>query len=144
MKNHKLTQEEFIERVRNKNPEFFDRIEIIGEYKRQTKPIKCKCKKCGLEFNRNAITIINGICACPECDRGKNQYTSFNTETFMKKFQEIDTHNIKVFGEYKNMHTKMDCECKLGHKFQRKPEKLLLDRECPYCAKFNAKPLKGF
>ena len=47
-------------------------IEIIGEYKEANKPIKCKCKICGNEWNPRPSNLRHGT-GCPVCSLEKSK-----------------------------------------------------------------------
>ena len=57
------TKEHFVELVNKQNPH----IEIIGDYKGLRFDIKCKCRECGYEFEREADKLANRKCRCPQC-----------------------------------------------------------------------------
>lgn len=65
--NKKLTQEEFIKRVKNVNPY----IQVMGKYINNQTAVKCRCKKCGFpgekaEWNPTPQTLWKEN-ACPIC-----------------------------------------------------------------------------
>lgn len=142
IRGEKITHEDFLKRLEERNPSFLEKIEVIGRYNGCNSKIKLRCKKCGKEFERVAGKISKGNGSCPNCDKGRNQYKVFDTKVFIEEFNKVNIKDIKILGEYKNMHIKIECECKNGHKFLKTPDKLLQGQDCPYCC--NKKPLKGF
>lgn len=70
----------FINHVKESNPH----IEIIGEYIDTKTPIKCRCKKCGYEWN-SLPTVLYRYRNCPLCKnqvvvKGKNDIATTNPE----------------------------------------------------------------
>lgn len=57
------TKEHFIELVNKVN----SHLAIIGDYKGLKFDIRCKCKKCGYEFEYKADKLANRKCRCPQC-----------------------------------------------------------------------------
>ena len=62
----KLTNEEFIERLKNHNPNF-GKFSLIGEYDGMSKRIKCKCHICDTEWYPRANELIRAGSGCPSC-----------------------------------------------------------------------------
>lgn len=65
--NKKLTQEEFVKRVKKANPN----IKVLGEYKNNQTGVACKCKKCKFPGNKAAWNptphTLYKVDACPIC-----------------------------------------------------------------------------
>lgn len=59
----RITTDEFKRRMLQINPD----IEIIGEYKGSHELIKCRCKKCGVEWESYACNLQNQSAGCPLC-----------------------------------------------------------------------------
>lgn len=57
------THEDFIEEMRIKNPD----VEVIGTYFNNETKIKCKCKKCGHEWDAKPKHLTGKCTGCPRC-----------------------------------------------------------------------------
>lgn len=70
------THEEFIRDFQEKGKQ--EEVEIIGKYINAITPIKCKCKKCGEEWETKPTNLIskNGA-GCPYCNGKKIGKTNF-------------------------------------------------------------------
>ena len=122
-----LTHEEFMEKfyVKNKNAE---NIEILGEYINNRTKIKCKCKIDGYEWEVKPNDLLNNH-GCPKCS-GKMQLTH---EEFVNRMRKINS-DIEILGEYKGIHKKIKCKCKIdGYEWEATPHNLLNDTGCPKC-----------
>lgn len=127
----KLTHEEFIEKFYKQNKHARD-IEIQGTYVNNKTKIKCKCRKCGYEWEVKPCVLLNGH-GCPKCV-GLAKPTH---EEFLNKFYEKNKHanDIEVLGTYINSQTKIKCKCKIdGHIWEATPNHLLKGHGCPKCA----------
>lgn len=128
----KLTHKQFIKKFieRNKNAK---NIEILSEYDGNSKPILCKCKIDGYEWNSTPHRLLGSKNAkpsgCPKCS-GKAKKT---TEGFKEELFLINPY-IEVLGEYTNNATKILCRCKIDDsKWFPTPNDLLTGRGCPMC-----------
>lgn len=100
----KLTNEEFLKRIKNKCPT----IEPLEEYIKSEVPIKFKCKVCGNEFSNTPIRILgtrNQGCAVCYHNRQKT-----NNDDFMKRAKE-NNQNIEVIGSYTGVKDKIKVKC---------------------------------
>lgn len=127
--NQKLTCEELINRLKEINPD----IKILGTYINSYTPIKCKCLKCGLEWNPipNSLLRRHG---CPECS--KNAWVkkrTFTQEEFERRIKK-NNPNIKILGEYTKSANRIECECLIcGYKWSPIANGLLGGAGCPKC-----------
>ena len=126
-------------KIKNKTTEYFinelkeinNDIEVVGEYKGNKTKIKCKCKKCGHEWEAVPNDLLRGS-SCPKCYGNKK----LTHEEFMKKFyiKNKNAENIEILGEYKSNKTKIKCKCKIdGHEWEMTPNSLLSGQGCPKC-----------
>ena len=70
-----LTQEEFIEKLKDKNPN----LELIGQYTKMKDRVKVKCINCGYEMEVMADNLINihrKSKLCPNCSDGRRKIAS--------------------------------------------------------------------
>lgn len=120
----KLTNEEFIERMKNINPN----IIFLSKYIDNKTKIKCKCLIDNYEWEATPNKLLMGR-GCPKCankiiidDEFKNKVYSINQD-------------IIVLEKYKNRSTKLLCQCKYNshHKWEALPGNLLHGTGCPYC-----------
>ena len=124
------TTEEFVEELRIIN----DKIQIIGEYESAHKKINCKCKNCNHEWSTEPNLLLRGR-GCPKC-----AITSIADSLRTTKEQLIERiavfgNNIDIVGEYKNVHTKIECICRnCGCVFIKAPKELVRGQGCPWCA----------
>ena len=64
----KVTQEEFIDKLHEVNPN----IQVLGTYKNNRTKIKCRCKIDGYEWGARPYTLLNGH-GCPKCSISKGE-----------------------------------------------------------------------
>lgn len=84
--NLKLTQEEFVDRIKNKNTN----IKIEGTYNGYNERILCRCLICNKSWNPVASSILNSS-GCPFCEMsiGEQRIKSY-----------LDNHSIKYYYEH--------------------------------------------
>lgn len=86
--NHiKLTQEDFIKKVREVHPT----IRVIGEYKNSDSPVKVECLRDGWIWEPVATNLIHGERGCPKC---KQSHGESQIEKYLKKY------NINFIPQY--------------------------------------------
>lgn len=61
----RVTNEDFLEKLKNKNPHFKS-ITIITKYQRSKDKIECECNKCGYRWKTAASELLKGS-GCPIC-----------------------------------------------------------------------------
>ena len=127
----KMTNEDFINGIKTKLPDFFNKFEILEEYKGNKVPISIKCRKCDDIFKKDPMHLMRGQ-GCPNC-AGKKK----NTEWFIKKVYELTDDEYSVLGEYITGKTKIKLrhngEC--GNEFDMRPEDFENGQRCPKCAR---------
>lgn len=122
----KLTQEIFIEKVNQINPD----IEVLGEYINMETKIKFKCKKDNFEWETSPRYILIKKHGCPKC--GKS--LKLDTNIFKEQMLEINP-NIEILGEYVNSDTPIRVRCKECNYFwNSRPYHLKNNKGCPKCA----------
>lgn len=122
----KPTTEEFIIKLHKVN----SNIIVLGDYINAQTKIRCRCKKCGHEWEALPYNLLRGN-GCPDCakkGRIKTQ-TEFINELYQKN------PNIEVLGDYEKSKINIKCKCKVcGYIWQAKPNNLLNGCGCSKCA----------
>lgn len=129
----KLTHEEFLNKFYEKNKHTQD-IELMETFTKTQNKIKCRCRKCGHEWNVLASSLLQGH-GCPKCECERNARGQSKTqEQFITELQQVNP-NIEVLGQYKNIKVKILCRCKIdGYEWEVRPISLLQGTGCPKCA----------
>ena len=136
IKSRIMTTEQFTEIIKKKN----ENIEVLGEYKNSQRKIKVRCTKCGTIWERPPEYLMNRNANCPECS-ADSRFFQLTHEQFIQKLQTINP-NIKVLGQYKNMHENILCECLVcNHQWNPRPINIINGHGCPQCAIKN-RPLR--
>lgn len=121
----KSTHEEFINKLKEINSD----IEVLGEYVSSKSKIKVRCKIDGYEWETKPNSLLSGY-GCPKCS-GNAKLTH---EEFVDRIRDINS-DIKIIGEYINVHTKIKCRCKIDrYEWETRPDNLLNGKGCPKCA----------
>lgn len=131
--NLKLTKEEFVESLKQNNPNF-GKFSLIGDYDGMSKKIKCKCHICGTEWYPKANDLIRSGSGCPSCS-GNIIYTD---KRFLDNLNQKNTNapNIEILSEYKGMTKRIKCKCKIcNHTWTPLASSLIQGSGCPECAK---------
>lgn len=93
--NHiKLTQDDFINRMKNIHPT----IQVIGEYKGSDFPVKVKCLKDNFVWEPTATNLIHLKRGCPKCNQSRGE---LQVEMYLKNYN-INFIPQYVFSECKN------------------------------------------
>lgn len=129
------TNDEFIKEVEGINPN----TEIVGEYKTSHTKIKCKCKKCGNEWDSMPYSLIRGY-GCKNCAMEYVQnYRIKSHGQFISEFNErnLNHRTIDIISRYTKDDEPITCRCKVcGHVWQTKAHNLIGKRSpsgCPIC-----------
>ena len=105
-------------------------LEFTTEYISAIKPIGCKCKKCGYEFNGYPNNLIKGQ-RCKKCFFSSITKTH---ETFMNEIKD-KIENIEILSEYKGGKIKIKCRCKIdGYEWETLPRNIIKGHGCPMCS----------
>ena len=131
----KLSQEEFVERVKNINPN----IEVLGQYSGSNKKVLCRCRVCQNTWSPVPDTIYSGH-GCPTCAGYKRR----TTKSFREEMAEISP-NIEIIGEFKGVDKKIKCRCRIcNDTWAGNPSVLLRGGGCPACAGNKKKTTESF
>ncbi len=134
----KLTNEEFLKRLKEKAPT----LEPLEEYIKSDVSIKFKCNVCNTEFRNAPIRILGTRNqGCPVCFYNKQRISK---EDFENRAREHNK-NVKVVGEYINSKTKIKVQCVCcGKYFYMRADSILEGRGHGSCVQKNLerKPLK--
>ena len=125
----KKTHEEFIEEIKNINPN----IEILGKYINARTKIKCRCLIDNWVWYVMPYSILSKY-GCPKC--GVNSRANKRRKSHEEFIEEMEVKNtnIKILGEYKSAHTKVKCRCLIDeHTWDATPDSLLRGNGCPKC-----------
>ena len=126
----KITHEEFIEKIKVKNPN----IEILEEYVNAHTKIECRCKVCSHKWKVCPNNLLNKK-GCPECAKNNKSITKRKKmNDFINEIKNVNP-NIEILGNYITNHTKIKCKCKIdGYIWYPYPSSLLRGHGCPRCA----------
>lgn len=138
----KLTHDEFMQKFKNHNEHYND-IEVIGQYERNDKPIKCRCKICGEIWNPTPNSLISGR-SCLYCgyktrvsNRNKSCVTHRKThDEFMEEYYQnnLYSNQIEIIDKYTDAKTKILCKCnQCGQTYYFSPRTLLRGNGCSIC-----------
>ncbi len=125
------SKQQFIAELDKFNPMY----EVLGEYKNNSSPIKCRCKICGNEWNPRPTTLLRGG-GCPKCASAHSALVRLkDSKTFLEELASING-NISVLDEYKGNKTRLTCKCSVcGNEWKALPINLLRGNGCPSCSK---------
>lgn len=120
---------EFIKELKLVNPN----IEVLSEYSRSDKKIKCRCKIDSHEWEALPSSLLYGQ-GCPECGISRSAKARTKThDVFIKELNKVNP-NIEAMEEYKKNNIKMKFRCKLdGNVWETLPVSLLVGIGCPSC-----------
>lgn len=130
-RNTRLTNEEFLERMKDINPN----IEFLSKYETRKTRISCKCKICNYEWSPTADKLLLGR-GCPICAINKRpQCKPYSHEDFMDRFLKTGNDKyIEILGNYVNANHKMKCKCKIcGYVWETLPSVLIDGHKCKKC-----------
>ena len=132
--NHRLSQEEFLERVKDT---WGDEYEVIGKYISMGSPVEVKHKICNHVWFPKANNLIRGH-GCPKCANNQKK----DTVDIKEKVKELTEEEYEFIGEYINVHEKAlfvhhNCpsnDCK-DFEFMTEPNGFInAGQRCPKCA----------
>ena len=123
---HENQTEKFLSRMATINPD----IEIKSKYYQARKPVKCKCRKCGYEWESMPTNLLRGH-GCPNC----SGHAAVTNEEFVTILSKVNP-NITLLSKYTNLQDKVSCICKnCGYKWDARADHLLHGHGCPNCVK---------
>ena len=105
----------------------------LKEYKNQKQKVKCKCNKCGNEWEAAYNSLVNKK-GCAKC-AGNLKLTYIEAQNRLSQVAE-SKYTFEMV-EYCGMDTKIKCKCnKCNAEWEAIFEKLTLKKTgCPYCSK---------
>ena len=122
----RITNEEFIKRMKDVNPNILIQSEYLGSHSY----IKCKCLRDNNIWEALATNLLSGK-GCPRCSFDKHQRT--NAE-YIKLLHEINPNLIALESyTYNNIPIKHKCIID-GCIFTTKPSTIISGHGCPECA----------
>lgn len=131
-KRFRYTHEEFIEKLLLKNKYFANGdFELVEQYICSDNKIKCKCKKCGHEWDAPPSNLLKGY-GCHQCRISNEQ--KFYQDEFLKQLKEVHNNKVIALDYYINMYTKIRFQCDNGHIWFAEPHNVVRGHGCPYCA----------
>lgn len=121
-----MTKEEYHSEMTAKH----QNIEILGEYKKRTIPVRLKCKIDGHEWEAIPQNSLKNNSGCPVC-AGNMSHTQESYEKLMKEKHP----NITVIGKYVRLHEPVELKCSCGYQWKGTPSANICSREagCPSC-----------
>ena len=121
------THEQFVEEVRNVNPD----ITVVGTYINAYTKIEFRCKE-GHEWVTTPSSVLAGktCLTCVNIQSGLRQRKS--QEQFVEEVRNLHP-DITVVGEYVNSKTKIEFMCSKGHVWKTAPHNILDGCSCPTC-----------
>lgn len=125
-----LTQEQFIENVRKKNPN----LEVISEYRGARHYVDVRCKICGSVHSRLPKSIYEGrkCVNCRAIERGAALRKT--NEQFVKELSLVNP-NIEPLEPYVTNDKNITVKCLVdGYVWKGRPHSLLEGHGCPKCA----------
>lgn len=126
-KNTRKTTKQFMEEMKNKNPN----ISIIGEYTNAKTKVMCRCNICNHSWGARPTNLISGN-GCPKCGAMAARDKQIkDSELFLNQLKVISP-NIEIIGKYKGNKINIRCVCKkCGWIWEAMPANLLRGSGCP-------------
>ena len=129
-KNTRLTQDEFIKKVSDLNPN----VEITGCYVSAKVPVEYMCKLCGNLYKAVPGVIYSGV-TCRSCGNKKiGDALRKSSDEFIAEMKDIN-QNIEFLDEYRGAKEKIRCKCLIcGNIWSASGGDIHHGRGCPACA----------
>lgn len=127
----KLTHEQFVERVHNKN----SKIKVLSRYTDLQEDVEIECLICGTKDSNKAFNILyNGDTICKTClTKQKSQKRALSQEEVINRILKHEKP-IEFKLNYKNQNSKAKCRClKCGHEWKPFAQSLMNGSGCPKC-----------
>lgn len=135
----KLTHEEFIRKVMEKNEYVRNGdIEILGTYVNMQTPIECRCNIHDIIWSPHPQSIKEGA-GCRMCGiEQRLQHSLIDNDDFIARVVQNNDHvkngEIEILGTYINWKTPIPCFCKRHNQhWNSLPQSLYLGRGCRKC-----------
>ena len=128
-KKTKKSNEQFLKELKNICPNVLPLEEYINA---QTK-IKCRCIKCGFEWETKPNWLLSGH-GCSKCaHKSGGEKIRLTNKEFLKKIKEKNIPIVPM-EDYELSNKTMKCECQIcGHIWKITPNNLLRGFGCPKC-----------
>lgn len=120
-------EDEFLERMSIVNPD----IEFLSSYTGYTEKIRCRCKKCGHEWNAPPARLLTGV-GCPNIYSHEDYVCphKYTTDDFRKRLAEVRP-DLELIGEYTGSKNKIKVRCRIcGAEFTSSADNIR-KRKCP-------------
>ena len=130
LNSRRKTTQEFIKELHKVNAS----IQVIGEYLNNNTPIECECRICGNKWKSTPSTLLSGS-GCLVCS--KNRLSKERTKSHLEFAEQIELclPNVILLEQYKNLKTKIKCQCKeCGNIWYAYPGNLLKGCGCRKCS----------
>ena len=130
----KVTQEEFVEKLKKKNPNLI----VIGQYINMKNSIRVKCLKCAYEMDINAGNLLSKYQTklCPNCSNGRRKIKT--KEEYIDVLNSITNFTIKIIGDFNGLNIKSRHKCNVcGYEWETLPRHLIEKKKhsgCPVCS----------
>lgn len=132
------TQEEFEREVRELTG---DEFTVLGEYISSKVRVRMLHNTCGREFEMMPASFLYKGCRCTHCAKGGG--LKRDNAWFMEKLADegdVVTGEYEFLEEYAGYHEKIAVKHHVcGHEYRVTPNKFLMGRRCPKCAKGGVK-----
>lgn len=121
---------EFLEILNKKFPEYLQKYDILEGYKGNKVPIQIKCKVCTSIFLMDPMHILRGQ-GCPNCNHGKK-----DNQWFISKVNNLVGNDYSILNEYTRGKDKVHFRHNLcGNEFYMRAQDFLNGEGCPQCSK---------
>lgn len=137
----RLTHEEFIEKVLQKNKYYANgQFEIVGRYINYHLPIECYCKKHNLYWSPTPASLCDGW-GCPSCGTESTaNHNRLTHEDFIEKLSQNNQYyingDITIIGTYVGSNKPIECHCNIHNvDWSPIPSNLYRGCGCPECGK---------
>lgn len=134
------THEQFIEQLRNRNPE----IEVLGDYLGGRSPVLVRDKRCGHEFTQVPSALLRGQ-GCPKCRYVRAaQSNSLSNDVFLERVESLGIQ-IRPLEKCTGANKPIKVKCLVcGYEWAPTPHNLFSGHGCPRCAGCERKDPDGF
>ena len=127
------TQDEFVSQMKKHHPS----VKVLGEYRGNHTPVKCKCLKCGKVITPTPSNVLkknNAQRPCMYCSITERGIRSRKThDEFVEELKET-LPNVEVMSEYTVSSGYVKCRClKDGYEWESKAYHLLAGHGCSKC-----------
>lgn len=107
-----------------------DTIEILGEYRKSSIPIECKCKICGYEWSVTPNGLLRGS-RCANCSGIKRLTHNEFIERLLQNNESYRNGEIKILDKYISSSQKVTVKCLLCNRiWKSNPQDLMAGHSC--------------